>query len=143
MKRDNEEEILTDLTDVVKTDTHMGLDADTITTYWLSYDRDNMTVKYGKGYAMEETTLLICDFFEGATNADKLAKKRRQWSIFFGMFDQNRRKEGTILLYRTPSDIKNQEEQVIKSGEVAAYVHMESLIEITKQPLVANPSPFE
>ena len=32
--------------------------------------------------------------------------------------------------------------QVIKSGEVAAYAHMESLIKITKQPLVANPSPF-
>ena len=34
------------------------LDSDTITTYWLGYDRDNMVVKYGKGYAMEETTLL-------------------------------------------------------------------------------------
>ena len=43
--------------------------------------RDNMTLKYGKGYAMTETTLLICDLSEGAKSADKMAKKRRQVSL--------------------------------------------------------------
>ena len=111
------------ITDVILTDTHIGLDADTITTYWLSYDRDNMTVKWAKGYAIEETTLLICDFSEGISSADKLAKKRRQWSVFFGIYDQNRKKEATILLYRTPKDIEKHEEQVVKAGEVTSFIH--------------------
>ena len=147
MQREGKLENLTDMTDVVISDTHMGLDADTITTYWLSYDRDNMTIKYGKGYAMEETTLLICNFSEGVTSSDKLAKKRKQWSVFFGIYDQSRYnlckdKEPTILLYRTPSDIAKQEERTVTQGEVAGFVHMESLIKVRKQPLVANPSPF-
>ena len=58
------------MTDIVVSGLHLGLDANTITTYWLSYDRDNMMIKYGKGYAMEETTLLICDFSEGVTTAE-------------------------------------------------------------------------
>ena len=36
----------------------LGLEPDVITTYWLSYDRDNMTIKYGKGYAMVEVRIL-------------------------------------------------------------------------------------
>ena len=150
MQRDGKAENLTDMTDmtdVVLSGTHMGLDADTITTYWLSYDRDNMTIKYGKGYAMEETTLLVCNFSEGIKSTEKLAKKRRQWSVFFGIYDQNRdelcrNKEATILFYRTPKDIEKQEERKVKAGEVAGFIHMESLIKIRKQPLVANPSPF-
>jgi hypothetical protein len=37
-----------------------------------------MIVKYGKGYAMTETTLLVCDFSEAADTAEKLAKKRKK-----------------------------------------------------------------
>jgi hypothetical protein len=32
--------------------------------YWYSYDRDNLVLKYGKGYIMEETTILIHDFLK-------------------------------------------------------------------------------
>ncbi len=42
------------------------------------WTRDNMIVKYGKGYAMTETTLLVCDFSEAADTAEKLAKKRKK-----------------------------------------------------------------
>ena len=147
MQKEGKLENLTEVTDVVMTDTHMGLDPDTITTYWLSYDRDNMTIKYGKGYAMEETTLLICNFSEGITDSDKMARRRKQWSSFFGIYDQNRYemckdKEATILLYRTPRDIARQEERVVIEGEVPGFVHMEPLIKVRKQPLIANPSPF-
>ena len=37
------------MTDIVVSGLHLGLDANTITTYWLSYDRDDMVIKYGKG----------------------------------------------------------------------------------------------
>jgi hypothetical protein len=37
-----------------------------------------LVVKYGKGYAMTETTLLLCDFSEAADTAEKLAKRRKK-----------------------------------------------------------------
>jgi hypothetical protein len=40
-----------------------------------------MVVKYGKGYAMAATTLLIVDFSEGANTVELLAMKRKQASI--------------------------------------------------------------
>ena len=63
MKRNGNSKDLTGLTKIVdqKSSYHIGLEQGLLTTYWLSYDRDKMTVKYGKGYAMEETTLLICN----------------------------------------------------------------------------------
>ena len=33
--------------------------------YWISFDRDRLVVKYGKGYVMTETTLLTHDFLKG------------------------------------------------------------------------------
>ena len=44
--------------------------------------RDNLTIKYGKGYAMTETTLLICDLSDGATTKEQLAKKRKRVRFF-------------------------------------------------------------
>jgi hypothetical protein len=32
--------------------------------YWLSFDRTHLTVKYGKGYHMVETTLMAYDFYQ-------------------------------------------------------------------------------
>lgn len=32
-------------------------------SYWLSFDRSHLTVKYGKGYHMVETTLLEYNFY--------------------------------------------------------------------------------
>jgi len=132
---------LMELTEVVETKTSLGLEPEVITTYWLSYDRDNMTLKYGKGYAMEETTLLICDFSEGLTDADKIAKKRQTWSMFFGIYDPNR-KDVTLLLYRKPSDIKKGVEKAVLGEQKAGFIHMEPIIEVRKEPLVVNPSPF-
>ena len=34
-------------------------------SYWFSYDRDNLVLKYGKGYLLEETTILVHDFLQG------------------------------------------------------------------------------
>jgi len=46
-------------------DTKVGYEVDRKIAYWLSYDRDNLVVKYGKGYRMKETTLMTYDFLEG------------------------------------------------------------------------------
>ena len=103
--------------------------------------RDNMCIKYGKGYAMEETTLLFCDFSEGITDAQKVAQKREKWSMFFGIYDPER-KDVTLLLYRTPNDIRKGVTKAVAPGQKAGFIHMEPLIEIRKEPLVVNPSPF-
>ncbi|KAJ8048127.1 hypothetical protein HOLleu_00305 [Holothuria leucospilota] len=39
-------------------DGDVGYDPTQKVTYWFSYDSDNMTIKYGKGYCMEGTTLM-------------------------------------------------------------------------------------
>jgi hypothetical protein len=36
-----------------------------------------MVVKYGKGYAMEETTSLTCSFLDGVTSPEELSEKRK------------------------------------------------------------------
>ena len=41
---------------------NVGIESDYICTYWLSYDRDRMVIKYGKGYRMEKTTILEYNF---------------------------------------------------------------------------------
>lgn len=44
--------------------------------YWYSYDRDNLVLKYGKGYRMEETTLMTYDFL--ANSSAKMKDKIRE-----------------------------------------------------------------
>jgi len=129
-------------TDQVVSNIDLGLDPDTIQTYWISYDRDNLTIKYGKGYAMTETTLLICDLSDGATTKEQLAKKRKRWSKLFAMYDETRPKDISILLYRTESDIQKGAVKAVRSDEVAGFINMESVIEVRKEPLSVNPSPF-
>jgi len=129
-------------TDQVVSNIDLGLDPDTIQTYWISYDRDNLTIKYGKGYAMTETTLLICDLSDGATTKEQLAKKRKRWSKLFAMYDETRPKDISILLYRTESDIQKGAVKSVRSDEVAGFINMESVIEVRKEPLSVNPSPF-
>ena len=42
IKKDGVVDNLSYLTEVVETETGLGLESEVITTYWLSYDRDNM-----------------------------------------------------------------------------------------------------
>ena len=53
-----------------------GLDADELTIFWLSFDRDQLVVKYGKGYCMEETTILEHHFLTGSQKEKKQIRKK-------------------------------------------------------------------
>ena len=141
VKKNGELYKLSDHTEVVETETSLGLEPDVITTYWLSYDRDNMVIKYGKGYAMEETTLMFCDFSEGVTDAKDVAMKREEWSMFFSIYDPDR-KGVSLLLYRSSLDIEKKLVKAVAPGTKAGFIHVEPLIEVRKEPLVVNPSPF-
>jgi len=119
---------------------NLGLDPDTIQTYWLSYDRDALVIKYGKGYSMVETTLLTLDLSEGAKDIKSLTRKRQRYGKLFAMYDESRpTRDISILLYRNKCDKGSK----TKDKDLAVgYINMEGLIEVRKEPLTGNPSPF-
>ena len=57
-------------------------------TYWYSYDRDNLVLKYGKGYHMEETTLMIHNFLAGVTDPDEQERIRGDLLPYFNATGQ-------------------------------------------------------
>lgn len=61
----------------------IGYDPEKITSYWFSLNRDSLVLKYGKGYFMEETTLLCFSFLVGLT-AEEQVKKRCEMKGLFG-----------------------------------------------------------
>ena len=106
MKMNGDQKGLTELTEIVNNDTNIGLEPGLLATYWLSYDRDNRTIKYGKGYAMEQTTLLICN----------LKNMEECWPMFFGIFNEDR-VGVSLLLYRTETDISRAGQKKVQEGK--------------------------
>ena len=105
MKMNGVQKDLTELTEIVNNYTNNGLEPGVLATYWLSYDRDNRTIKYGKGYAMVETTLLICN----------LNSMEECWSMFFGIHRRGR--DGvSLLLYGTEADAERAGEGEVEEG---------------------------
>ena len=60
-----------------------GYEPDYKIGYWFSFNRDRLVLKYGKGYIMEETTLLEYDFLKGVTDPKKSEKIRKDNSFIF------------------------------------------------------------
>lgn len=60
----------------------VGYDPEEITSYWFSFNRDGLALKYGKGYFMEETTLLSFDFIANLTKDEEM-KERDKMSYLF------------------------------------------------------------
>ena len=59
-----------------------GYNPEEQTSYWLSFDRDSVVMKYGKGYFMEETTILAFDFLVGLSKEEQ-KKKRSEMKYLF------------------------------------------------------------
>ena len=47
-----------------------------------------------------------------------------------------------MLLYRSSIDIKKKLSKAVAPATKAGFIHIEPLIEVRKEPLVVNPSPF-
>ena len=60
----------------------IGVDPDELVSYWFSYDRDALILKYGKGHVMTETTQLEYDFLKDKSEAEK-KEIRKKFQIFF------------------------------------------------------------
>ena len=71
---DNEPKLLSMVTGTVKNE-HVGFEENRKISYWLSYDRDHLTIKYGKGYRMEDTTLMTYDFLKDVANHEEEREK--------------------------------------------------------------------
>ena len=72
-------------------------------SYWLSFDRDRLVVKYGKGYFMEETTILEYNFLkEAGKDASKQAEIRKEMAYLFNPID---RKSIEFYDYKPPDEL--------------------------------------
>lgn len=60
----------------------VGFDPDNVTSYWFSLNRDQLVIKYGKGYLMEETTLLTYDFLAGLSADERMQRRCNMKTIF-------------------------------------------------------------
>ena len=61
----------------------VGYDEGRKISYWFSYDRDLLTLKYGKGYRMTETTLMTDDFLDGIVSKDNQMEIRKKLRYLF------------------------------------------------------------
>lgn len=107
----------------------IGYEGDSKISYWFSYDRDRLVLKYGKGYIMEETTLLEYDFLKNATSVKKVREDLQY--IFSPVI---RRK---IQLYDL--GIGN---QALSEQERKSLIDIEGMVDFDKLPFVSNWSPF-
>ena len=69
---------LSEVTGVVKHEL-VGYEEGRKISYWFSYNRDLLELKYGKGYHMEETTLMKYSFLTGKEEADDEIRKQLQY----------------------------------------------------------------
>ena len=76
MCMDNEVKELVKVTGIVHNEL-VGYEENRKISYWFSYNRDLLTIKYGKGYRMTETTLMTFDFLKGAKNKEDVREKMK------------------------------------------------------------------
>ena len=70
-------------------DPNAGYEPNEKISYWLGFDRDRLVVKYGKGYFMEETTILEYDFLKEAGKvASRQAEIRKKMAYLFNPVDR-------------------------------------------------------
>lgn len=97
-------------------------------TYWYSYDRDNLVLKYGKGYHMVETTLMIHNFLAGVTDPDEQERIREELFPYFNATGQKL--------------VKQYDEISSASARGAGGIEVtEPLVEFDKHPLTVNVPP--
>ena len=88
MHHDGEVKTLETVSEMVKNQP-VGYEPGRKVSYWLSYNRDNLTIKYGKGYCMSETTLMTYDFLKGIPKEDH-EKTREDLKYLFSPYIHRR-----------------------------------------------------
>ena len=134
-------------------------------SYWFSYDRDLLTLKYGKGYRMTETTLMTHDFLDGIVCKDEQMKIRKKLHYLFSpeirkrieQYDEEPREQmieqyskriktsrGAALAVKFAHHGDDQAAALDKhSRELAkSVIDIEGMVAFDKAPFVCNWSPF-
>ena len=96
-----------------------------LVSYWFSYDRDTMTLKYGKGHRMEETTLLSYSFLADATSEEDRKRICERYHLFF-----TAEKKKRVIVYGQPS---------VTGGNLAGQM---PLLQFRPNPFVNNCPPL-
>lgn len=125
-----------------------GIDKNSSTSYWFSYDRDQLMLKYGKGYRMEETTIMIYDFLKDAKLAKEKANIRQQLYPFFNaehhivakQFDEAPEfLKGTLL--KSVYDAEATENTGNRNRYAESVYDVEPDVEFDRNPFVCNIPP--
>lgn len=95
-------------------------------SYWYSYDRDNLVLKYGKGYRMEETTILTHDFLINAASEEEKEEIRKDLYPYF-----NAEEKKYIRQY-----------EAMPNKAKGGITVTEEMVEFDKNPLISNVSPL-
>ncbi|XP_033727172.1 uncharacterized protein LOC117316610 [Pecten maximus] len=108
-----------------------GYDAGRKISYWFSYNRDSLVLKYGKGYTMEETTCLQYDFLAGATPVEQEEIRSRYQGLF------NAEDQGLVRLY----DSVTLHLVGCSVSMSADLIDIEKKVAFRKNPFICNLSP--
>ena len=137
-------------------DQPVGFEPDRKISYWLSYNRDLLTIKYGKGYCMEETTLMTHNFLKGVPEKEQEAT-RTEYEFLFSHYIRrsieqydSMTKEVMLQKYGARCMCKGislsdklSDEELLKGKKLAeSIIDIESKVTFDKDPLVCNWSPF-
>ncbi|PIK37462.1 hypothetical protein BSL78_25705 [Apostichopus japonicus] len=119
---------------LVSSTNHTGYEPLKIVTYWYSYDSDNMTVKYGKGYCMEETTLLKYTFTDKSDRVKYFDPAKRR---VVKLFNSN-----PLVSHR--SSWRSKMNKLLKGSTEPSdtLVDVEKKIMFSPYPLMCNRPPF-
>ena len=118
-EKDGKEEELTH-----KVGKDFGAEVATLVSYWFSYDRDGLVLKYGKGHIMEETTYLEHDFLAGMSEEKKRAIRKKLYPFF------NAEKKKTVIVGSE------------KSEKMFFILDVTPRFQFRPNPLTCNYSPF-
>ncbi|XP_069134529.1 uncharacterized protein [Argopecten irradians] len=110
---------------------HVGYEEDRQISYWVSCNRDSLVLKYGKGYTMEETTLLECDLLTRATTREEQKEIRDRYHVLFSAEGK-----GIVELYDSKAFISS------SALKRAKAIDSERSVCFRKNPFIRNLSPF-
>ncbi|XP_066935055.1 uncharacterized protein [Clytia hemisphaerica] len=121
MHKDGEERVLKE-----EYGKNIGIEPKELVSYWFSYDRDALTLKYGKGHVMTQTTLLEFPFLEGKSKGEE-EHIRKKYNIFF-----NAEEKKYVVA----------ESEKMVEDVTGGLVKIEQTLQFYPNPLVTNFSPI-
>ena len=144
----------------------VGYEPERKISYWFSYNRDMLVLKYGKGYCMEETTLMTHDFLHGLSEKEQEAKREEMQYLFSpyirrrieqydelplgmmiekykGIIKSVGRFRGKSLTESFPKSKESEEAMDAQCKALAvSLIDIERMVSFRKLPLTYNWSPF-